>query len=422
MRVDQEGAGQLVGRAGELAQHQRAALVVAAGDVLLGHQVHPVPQRGHQHHVGGQVQRGHLLAGVGLVQVVDGRVTHLPVLPVDPAHRHLDLVAQGPVRLDPFPARARDLHQDHLRAEPALAEQLAVGPQPVQDALGVVEPVHPEQDDLGLAEDLPDFGGAFPDVLPLGDLGQGRRVDRDRERGRLDLARAARLADPHRGAPGGQARGAAAGPQEVRGVGPALEPQQVRAEQPLHHQPPPGQLGEDLIAGKGDVVEEPDADVAALLPQHPRDQLQLVVVHPDGRARRGVGRRGLREAPVDRDEGLPPPAVELRRRDDVVVERPQRRVAEALVEVPDLRLGQADPDQVQAIGLKRPRLGARIAGPADPRAAGLAHDGLEGGDQPAGTRPPDGLAARALDPVHRQPAGHYHEVAVRGRLIARAPG
>ena len=61
VRVDEERAAEFVGRAGELAQHQRAGFVVAAGDVLLGHQVHAVPQRGHQHHVGGEVQRGHLL-------------------------------------------------------------------------------------------------------------------------------------------------------------------------------------------------------------------------------------------------------------------------------------------------------------------------------------------------------------------------
>ena len=73
VRVDQERADELVGRAGELAQHERAGFVVAAGDVLLGHQVHAVAQRGHQHDVGGQVQRGHLLARVGLVQVVHGR-------------------------------------------------------------------------------------------------------------------------------------------------------------------------------------------------------------------------------------------------------------------------------------------------------------------------------------------------------------
>ena len=47
--------------------------------------------------------------------------------------------------------------------------------------------------------------------------------------------------------------------------------------------------------------------------------------------------------------------MELRRRDDVVVERPQRRVAEALVEVPDLGLGQGQADQVQTVSLERPR-------------------------------------------------------------------
>ena len=100
VRVDQEGAAEFVGRAGELAQHQRAALVVAAGDVLLGHQVHPVPQRGHQHDVGGQVQRRHLLPVVRLVQVVHGRAAHLRVLAVDPAHGLFNVVAQHAVGPD----------------------------------------------------------------------------------------------------------------------------------------------------------------------------------------------------------------------------------------------------------------------------------------------------------------------------------
>ena len=113
---DQERAAQLVGRAGELAQHQGAALVVAAGDVLLGHQVHPVPQRGDQHDVAGQVQRRHLLPRVGLVQVLHGRAADLRVLAVDPAHLPLDHVPQDTVGPDPLPARAGHLDQDHARA------------------------------------------------------------------------------------------------------------------------------------------------------------------------------------------------------------------------------------------------------------------------------------------------------------------
>ncbi len=267
---------------------------------------------------------------------------------------------------------------------------------------------------------MPDFPGTFPDVLPLGHLGQGRRVDRDRERGRPHLARFVLVVDPHRRSLGGQARGPAAGPQEVRGVGPALEPEQVRAEQALDHLPAPRQLGEDLIAGERYVVEKADADIAAQTAQHLRYQLELVVVHPDRRPGRGLPGCRLREAPVDRHVGLPPLAVKLRRRDDVVVQRPQRRVAEALVEVPDLGFGQAEPDQLHAAGLERPRRRARVARPADPRAAGLAHDRLEGGDQSPRTGPPLRPAVRALDPVDRQPAGDHDEAVVRG--AGRLPG
>ena len=85
VRVADERLVQLVGGAGELAEHQRAAVVVAAGDVLLGHQVHAVAQRGDEHDVGGLEHRRHLLARVGVVQVLHGRARRAAVLAVDPA-------------------------------------------------------------------------------------------------------------------------------------------------------------------------------------------------------------------------------------------------------------------------------------------------------------------------------------------------
>ena len=44
VRIDDERLGQLARRAGERAEHQHAALVVARGDELLGDQVHAVVQ------------------------------------------------------------------------------------------------------------------------------------------------------------------------------------------------------------------------------------------------------------------------------------------------------------------------------------------------------------------------------------------
>jgi len=82
--------------------------------------------------------------------------------------------------------------------------------------------------------------------------------------------------------------------------------------------------------------EEADAQVAALLPQHLRDKLQLIVIYPHGRAGGRLLGRCPREAPVDPDVGIPPWPPELRRGDHIVIERPERAVAEALVVVADL--------------------------------------------------------------------------------------
>ena len=344
-----------------------------------------------------------------------GRAAHLCVVAVDPAHGELHVVAQRLVRLDAFPARARHLNQDHPRPEPALVEQLAVGLEAVQDPLGVVEPVDAEQQGVRLVEGQPDLGRTFPDVFAPGDLLQGGRVDRDREGPHPGLTRSGGAGDPDGGSADTVASRPPARSQEVRGVSPALEAQQIRAEQALDHLPPPRKLGEDLVAGERDVVEEPDADVAALGAYHPRHQLKLVIVHPDGRAGRRLGHSRLREVPVDRYVRIPPPTVKLRRGDDVVIQRPQGRVAEPFVVVEDLVRGQAHAHQVQAVRPERPGGGPGVSGPADPDALGLAHDRLERGDQPAGTGPPVRLAFRVLDPVHRQPAGHHHEAVLSVR-------
>ena len=104
-------AAQLVGCAGELAQHEHAVVVEARGDVLLGDQVHAVAQRRDEHDVGGEVQRDHLLAREAVVQVADRLVADRAVVAVDAADRQLDLVAQLHVGLDPLAAGAGDLHE-----------------------------------------------------------------------------------------------------------------------------------------------------------------------------------------------------------------------------------------------------------------------------------------------------------------------
>ena len=192
-----------------------------------------------------------------------------------------------------------------------------------------------------------------------------------------------------------------------------LEADQVGAEQALEDLAPPRQLREQLGRRERDVQEEADPQVGPQLAQHLRHQLQLVVVHPDGRVLGGAASAAvLGEAPVDRDVGVPPLAVELRLGDHVVVERPQRGVGEALVEVLDLLGASA------AIGTRRhARRRSNGSGPSSVppgqpiQAPSLApHHRLERGDQAAGARRQSTAAVGQRHPVDRQPVGDDHEV------------
>ena len=232
-------------------------------------------------------------------------------------------------------------------------------------------------------------------------------VDRDRERrgahgplvGQVDQLTVGLVTDP-----------LADEPHEVLGAAGQLEADQVGAEQALEDLAAPGQLLEQLGRREGDVQEEADVEVGPELAQHLRDELELVVVHPDGGAlRRPVGGMGG-EPPVDGDVGVPPLAVELRLRHRVVVERPEGGVGEPLVEALDLLGRQGDRVELHAVVVERlqPALGA--ARPADPDAVVGPHHRLDRGDQAAGRRPPLRLTVGPGDAVDRQPVGDDHEV------------
>src|ERR1022692_126318 len=207
------------------------------------------------------------------MEIVNRRVAEFRVLAVHPAARHLDLIPQPAVLLNALPARAG--HQDEHDlggCETAFAEQLAVGAEAMEYALGVVETIDAKQNDAGIAEGLPDFPRPCPDSFPAGDLFEGRRVDRDGER--PDPYFTPRVRGIRCPPPGGGGRIAGLGgrhpdqgpsrrqprrppacTQEVRGITMSLETQQVRAEQSLDYLPAPGKLGKDLVAGKRDVGE-----------------------------------------------------------------------------------------------------------------------------------------------------------------------
>ena len=260
-----------------------------------------------------------------------------------------------------------------------------------------------------------DLGRPLGHALGPGELLERRGVDGDGV-----------VAHPHDAA-GGQLDGVAVGavadaqadqPHEVGGAPGQLEADQVGAEQTLEDLAAPGQLLEQLGRRERDVEVEPDAQVGPQLTEHLRHQLQLVVLHPHRRALRGDLGRRHREALVDRDVGLPPLAVELRLGDEVVVERPQRAVGEALVELLDLLGAEGDRDEAQAVLGEGLEVGLVAAGPADPGAVALPQHRLERGDEPARGAAPRGSAVGVVHPVDGQAVGHDHEVrrAVRRHL------
>ena len=101
---------------------------------------------------------------------------------VDLADQALDLVALLLVVLHAFPCRRGDLDEHvALRIEHAGFEQRPERAQSQADAFRVVEPVHSEQDHLGLAEAGSDLRAWLAGGTPGGDLLHLLDVDRDRE-------------------------------------------------------------------------------------------------------------------------------------------------------------------------------------------------------------------------------------------------
>jgi hypothetical protein len=211
------------------------------------------------------------------------------------------------------------------------------------------------------------------------------------------------------GAAGHVAEQASDGPGEVAGVRGALEADHVGAEQALDDLRAPGQLRVDAVGREGDVVEEADREVGAQFPQHLGHELQLVVLHPH----RGAGGRRLGarvgEALVDLDVALPPLAVVGGLGDDVVVERPEGVVGEALVVLLELLGAEVHRDDPDAVAEKRVE---RVVGdprPADPGALVGAHDRLEGGHETAGRVLPGRRSVVVEHPVDREPVGQHDE-------------
>ena len=185
--------------------------------------------------------------------------------------------------------------------------------------------------------------------------------------------------------------------EEVAGVLLGMEADEVGAEQSFEHLPPPGQHAEHLFGGERDVEEERDGSVAlaaAPLADLLRQQAEVVVVHPHDVARLRLLHDDVGEALVDRLVLTPLLLVEAAAVDEVVAQRPERAVGEAVVVALHLFLGERHLAQRELRPLTGhleaprvlyaalPRLGLRL--PGDPHAARVAHHRVERGDEAAG--------------------------------------
>jgi hypothetical protein len=173
---------------------------------------------------------------------------------------------------------------------------------------------------------------------------------------------------------------------------------------------PPGRWKPTRSAPVRDVQEEADAQVRSQFAQHRRHELELVVLDPDGRARRGDVGAGLREPAVHLDVAVPPGPVEHRALDDVVVERPERRVGETFVVVADFVGAQRNRVQHEPVVVELLHVDVGDARPADPGALSRAQERLQGGDEPARAGRPAAFAVRRAFEVHRKPVRHHDEI------------
>jgi hypothetical protein len=159
-----------------------------------------------------------------------------------------------------------------------------------------------------------------------------------------------------------------------------MEPDEVGAKQTLGDLGAPRHLHEQLHRREWNMQKEADDQVGPQHPQHLRHQLKLIVLHPYRRALCRHLRGGLGEAAVDVNVGIPPLAVIDRLDDDVVVQRPQCRVREALVVVGYVVGRQPDRAQEHVVLLDRLVVSIGYSRPADPRTAATAQQRLQSGD------------------------------------------
>ena len=261
--IDQKRLSHLRRRAGKLAQQQDSVLLLLAGDVFLRDQVHAVAQRRHPAGVRLVVQGHQLRARDSPPDVDHRRPVRGAELSVDLAHQFVHLAPQRLVGEDLLARRHRHLNQHHFLAQfRRRFQQPAVGAQPIGNALGIVQAVHPQQDPPPAVAPL-----QVGDVIERLALAQqpGELVGRDSDRQRGHAHRPAAYIEPVDGALA--ARDAQQRSAKVLQVRVGLKCQQVRPQQAVQQFGALRNDAEYLRGRKRNVQEETDRGVGQSLPQ-----------------------------------------------------------------------------------------------------------------------------------------------------------
>ena len=85
-----------------------------AGNILLGHQVHAIFERGNQHDISCGVDPHELVFADGTVHIMHYGPANRPEPAIDAPHSLFHGVSSGAVMLNAFPRRRGYLHQHHI--------------------------------------------------------------------------------------------------------------------------------------------------------------------------------------------------------------------------------------------------------------------------------------------------------------------
>ncbi|CRK33032.1 hypothetical protein BN1708_005977 [Verticillium longisporum] len=314
--VDDEGAGEGLGGAGELGEDHDAVTLALRGNVLVRDEVHAVAGRGDEADVRDGVQGRQLLEGDGLVEEVDRHKLNGAEAAVDAADELVDDGAEVLVLLDVLARWDRHLNEDDA-ADPlgVLREEDLEGVELLGHALDVIESVDTDDELDALKLALQGLDALLDDGL-LEALDKLLGVDADGEG--TDSDEAALKLD-----------------SEVTSIVVRVEADEVAVkeagEKGLAHR----QDTVDFRGGEGCVQEEANLDillgVSHLLTQHLGQQHEVIVVDPDQIAVLDVLDDRLGEEAVDLLVRSPGALVKGNLAGVVVEEGPEDRVGEAVV-------------------------------------------------------------------------------------------